>query len=269
MQEAGQQKDHGARELAAEAPADERGIDVPSHEVVHGFVPRAPVSAHRRAVPPVGVELAVAEAHHLGQGVEHGLEDGEEAGEPDDEGDGGELHDALEDRGHVHGLQLVERVTQHGRGVLGAGEPDEHAEPEAFGRAFGDEEPADGGVAGVDGLVDEGGGPPVVGKVAYGDVERVGAPGINFGDGGRGLGKEVGVAEVPVGEGVGAVLEPDDDGVDLADGADEGVMDMVVDGVGSDEEAEGGVDAVSPGYGVPGRLEGTGYSERVSGGSRV
>lgn len=79
------------------------------------------------------------------------------------------------------------------------------------------------------------------------------------------MGEEVGVAEVAVGEGVGAALEPDDDGVDLADGADEGVVDMVVDGVGGDEEAEGRVDAVGPGYGVPGCLEGAGVWERVFG----
>ncbi len=263
VQEAGEDEDHDAGEAAAEAAPDERGVDVPAHEVVDGLVPRAPVVAHRGAVPPVGVELAVAEAHELRERVERGLEDGEEAGEPDDEGDGGQFHDALEDGGDVHRLQLVERVAEHGRGVLRAGEPDEHAQAEGFGDAFGDEEPADGGGARVDGLVDEGGGPPVVGEVADGDVLRVGALGVDFREGGGGLGEEVGVPEVAVGEGVGAVLEPDDDGVDLADGADEGVVDVVVDGVGGDEEAEGRVDAVGPGYGVPGRLKGAGVRERV------
>ncbi len=38
------------------------------------------------------------------------------------------------------------------------------------------------------------------------------------------------MAEVAVGEGVGADLEPDDDGMDLANGAEQGVVDVVVDG---------------------------------------
>ncbi|KAI4136750.1 MAG: hypothetical protein L6R39_007631 [Caloplaca ligustica] len=71
------------------------------------------------------------------------------------------------------------------------------------------------------------------------------------------------MAEVAVCEGVRAVFEPDDDGVDLADGADERVVDVVVDGVGGDEEAEGCVDAVGPGYGVPGCLESAGYLKGV------
>lgn len=72
------------------------------------------------------------------------------------------------------------------------------------------------------------------------------------------------MAEIAVREGVGAILEPDDDGVDLADDADEWVVDVVVDGEGGDEETEACVDAVGPGNGVPGCLEGAGCHQRVT-----
>ncbi len=71
------------------------------------------------------------------------------------------------------------------------------------------------------------------------------------------------MAKVTVGEGVGTVLEPDDDGVDLADGANHGVMDVMVDDVRGYEEAEGGVDAVGPGYRIPRRLKGAGFLKKV------
>ena len=57
--------------------------------------------------------------------------------------------------------------------------PDEHAEPSSFGQAFEDEEPADVGGAGIDGLVDKGGSPPEVGEVAEGDIAGVWACGID------------------------------------------------------------------------------------------
>lgn len=67
------------------------------HELVDGFIPRAPVRADAIGVPPIAVEVAVTEAGDFGEGIEEGLEEREEAGEPDDEGDGGEFHEPLED----------------------------------------------------------------------------------------------------------------------------------------------------------------------------
>ena len=118
MQHPTQHENARAGRLRAPAPADERGVDVPLHEVVDGFVPRAPVRAHARAVPPLGVKFAVAEAEDLGQGVEGGLEDGEEAGEPDDEADGGEFHEAFEDGGEVEGGHFEEGVVEEWCGVF-------------------------------------------------------------------------------------------------------------------------------------------------------
>lgn len=63
------------------------------------------------------------------------------------------------------------------------------------------------------------------------------------------------MAQVAVGEGVGGGLEPDDDGVDFGEGADEGVVDVVVYDDGGDEEAEGRVEPVQPGDQLPGRVE--------------
>lgn len=52
------------------------------------------------------------------------------------------------------------------------------------------------------------------------------------------------VTEVAVGEGVGAVLEPDDNGVELTQGADSWMMDVEVDDHVGDAETEGCVDGV-------------------------
>ncbi len=88
MQEAREDKHHHTRCVRAPASSNERPVDMSPHEMVHGLIPRAPVHAHGGGVPPLGVELAVAEAHNLRQRVQGGLEDGEEAREPDDEGGG-------------------------------------------------------------------------------------------------------------------------------------------------------------------------------------
>ena len=221
MQEAGENKDHCACEIDAIAASDEWRINVPTHEVIDGFIPCSPISAHAGTVPPVGIELSIAEAHNFRQGVKGGLEDCEEACKPNDEGDSGEFHEAFEDGREVHCLELVEGVAEDGGGVLGAGDPYEHAQAEGFREAFGDEEVADGRAAGVDGLIDQGRGPPEVGEVADCYVLRVRALGVEVREGRRWLlGKKVGVAEIAVCEGVGAVFEPDDHDVELADGPD-------------------------------------------------
>ena len=61
---------------------DHWGVNVAFHEVRDRLVPARPIRSEIAAVPPVAVEFAVAEVHHLGQEVEKGLEDGEEAREP-------------------------------------------------------------------------------------------------------------------------------------------------------------------------------------------
>ena len=152
---------------------------MPSHELVDGLVPGAPVDAYAGAIPPIRVELAVAKACHFGQRIQEALEEGEEARQPDDEGDGGELHEALEDGDEVERGHFVEGVAQNGCGVLRAGDPDEDGEAEDFGEALEDEGPADTGGAGIDGLVDEGWRPPEVGEVREGDIFGVGTLGVD------------------------------------------------------------------------------------------
>lgn len=239
MQDGREQEDGYGSLTSAPAAAAERREDVPAHELVDGFIPGAPVDAYAGAIPPVCVELAVAEAGDLGQGVQEALEEGEEAGEPDDEGDGGEFHEALEDGDEVERGHFVEGVAQDGRGVLRAREPDEDGEPEDFGEPLGDEGPADAGGAGVDGLVDEGGRPPEVGEVREGDVLGVGTLGVDVGEhvfDARGR-MEIGVSEVAVREGVGRRLEPDDYGVYFGEGADERMVDVIVDDDGGYSQA--------------------------------
>lgn len=118
-------------------------------------------------------------------------------------------------------------------------------------------------------MVDEGGGPPEVDEVVDGDVGRVGPLLV---DGGEGVelaldGVEVGVAEVAVGEGVRGGFEPDDDGVHLSEGADEGVVDVVVDDVGGEGQGGRDVDGVGDPDELPGRLEFQGLVEGGTGGA--
>lgn len=75
---------------------------------------------------------------------------------------------------------------------------------------------------------------------------RVGALGVQLGQGveltpGR---VEIGMAQVAVGECVRGRLEPDDDGVDFGQGADQRVVDVVVDHPRVEGEGGGHVDGV-------------------------
>ena len=110
------------------------------------------------------------------------MEEGEEAGEPADEADGGEFEDALEEVDEVEVGEVVEAVLEQGHGVLSAGDEDYDGEKEAFEGAAEDEGPSDVGGAGVDGLVDEGGGPPEVAEVCEGDVVGVEAGFVEAGE---------------------------------------------------------------------------------------
>ena len=58
-------------------------------------------------------------------------------------------------------------------GILGGGEPDEYAQAGNFGEAFCNERPADGGCAGIDGLVNQGRRKPEVGEISEGKIPRV------------------------------------------------------------------------------------------------
>lgn len=144
---------------------------------------------------------------------------------------------------------------------MSAGQPDEHAEAKGFGKAFGNKDWTDGGAAGVDRLIDESRGPPEVGKVAEGDIAGVWALSVEVWEAGRGVGVEVSVAEVAVREGVRAVLEPNDDGVDLTDGAEEGVVYVIVNCVCCDQKTSGCIDTVGPCDGVPRCFERSGCLE--------
>lgn len=59
------------------------------------------------------------------------------------------------------------------------------------------------------------------------------------------------MTEVAICKSVGTDLEPDNDGMHLRDGADEGMMDQVVHREACDEKGKGGVDAVGPSNGKP------------------
>jgi hypothetical protein len=63
------------------------------------------------------------------------------------------------------------------------------------------------------------------------------------------------MSEVTVREGVGASLEPNNDGVQFTDGADAGMVDVIVDDVGCNYEIERRVDSVAQGYDSPCEVE--------------
>lgn len=78
-----------------------------AHKVCYRLVPSGPISADRRDVPPVSVELSVTKTHYLCEGVEGGLEEGEKATEPAEDADGRKFHDAFGDGCEVQGEDFV------------------------------------------------------------------------------------------------------------------------------------------------------------------
>lgn len=76
--------------------AREEGVgEVAEEELVHGHVPEAPVLREVLAVPPVLVELAVAEAQQLAGDVVEVVEERDEPGDPDDDEGQGEAEQLL------------------------------------------------------------------------------------------------------------------------------------------------------------------------------
>lgn len=108
MQDAGEKEDEDLREGRRPAATYKRAVNVAAHEVCDGLVPGRPVGADTAHVPPVAVELAVAEPHDLCQSVERRLEQGEEAAQPAEDGDGGEFHDTLGNGCKVEREDLVQ-----------------------------------------------------------------------------------------------------------------------------------------------------------------
>ncbi len=143
------------------------------HEMVDWLVPCRPVLLHRRTVPPILVELAVAEAEDLSKGVEEGLEESEKAGEPDHYGDGGELHQSLNNGREIKGSHLVEGVPKERFGVLSAGKPDEDAKSDGLAGPFEEEGPANALSARIIWLIYKGRRPPEVAQIAYGNIPGV------------------------------------------------------------------------------------------------
>ena len=97
MEDAREHENNHLRQRRRHTPTHKRRINVPLHKVIHRLIPTGPVASQVRAVPPIAVEFAVAEAEALGEQVQEALEEEEEPGEPADKADGAELEDALED----------------------------------------------------------------------------------------------------------------------------------------------------------------------------
>lgn len=255
MQHARDEEDDDLRHRRRHATSNKRRVDVSTHEVGDRLVPRRPVSAYGADVPPGPVELAVTECHDLSERVERGLEEGEEAAEPAEDADGGELHDALEDGGHVQFQELVEGVLQQWGGVLGTGDPHDDAEAEDLQQVAEDEAPADVRGSWVHGLVDERWCPPEVAHVLEVDVLGVWARLVERRQWLRLPRVQVCMSQVAVREGVGRALEEDDYSVHLAECADAWVVDVEIDILGSKTEIRDCVDTVEESNGTPGRIE--------------
>ena len=211
------------------------------HEIRDRLVPGSPVRANTADVPPIAVELAVAEAHHFSQGVKCRLEKREESAEPAKDGDGGELHDALGNGREVERQDLVERVLEERRSVLGGGYPDDNAQTCELEQALEHEAPADLACARIDGLVYERWGPPEVAQVIEVDVLGIWAALVELRQRLGLLRVQVCVTKIAIREGVRSALEEDDDGVHLAHGTDAWVVDVVVDGRGRDIQVHRGI----------------------------
>lgn len=134
-------------------------------------------------------------------------------------------------------------------------DPDNNTKAGEFEEALEDEAPADLVGARVDGLVNERRGPPEIAQVLEVDVLWVRAALVQLGQWVSLSWMEVCVTEVAVREGIRSTLEEDNDGMELAHGANAGVVDVVVDKLGRNVEIHGSIDAVAEGYNVPYRIE--------------
>lgn len=63
------------------------------------------------------------------------------------------------------------------------------------------------------------------------------------------------MTEIPVGEGIGGSLEPDNDSVHLGKRPDERVVDVEVNGNGGNGQSQRNIDSVCPGNEDPGGVE--------------
>lgn len=216
MQDAGEEEDENLSERRRPSAANEGAVDVAAHEVGHGLVPCCPVCADATDVPPVSVELSIAKLHNLCKGIQRGLEEGEKAAEPAEDGDGRELHDALSNGGEIQGQNFVKRILEQRRGILGGRDPNDNAETCDLGQALEDKVPSNLVGARIDRLVYESWGPPEVAEILHVDVLGVRAGFVEFGQRVSLLWVQICVAEIAVGECVRGALEEDDDGVELA-----------------------------------------------------
>lgn len=66
---------------------------------------------------------------------------------------------------------------------------------------------------------------------------------------------EIRMPKIPIREGVGCSLQPHDDRMNLAQGPNQGMVDVEVDNDGCYQQAERRVDSMDPGYYLPRRLE--------------
>lgn len=69
VQRTREQKDENLRDNRRDTTATKWAVDVPAHEACDRLVPGHPVDANTGGIPPLGIELAVTEAHHLSQSV--------------------------------------------------------------------------------------------------------------------------------------------------------------------------------------------------------
>lgn len=143
---------------------------------------------------------------------------------------------------------MIEAVLQERRCVLSGCDPNYYAEEDDFGEPFEDEVPAHLVGSRVNGLVDKSWGPPVVEQVVESDVVWIRAGFVQIRERLLAVRSEIHVSEIAVREGIRAGLEPDDDGVQLADCANPRVVDGVVNDGGCNDEVERCINGVRESY---------------------
>lgn len=109
---------HGdTRPQITKPPFPHRSVNVSLEIMVNGQIPCPPISPDRAGIPPRVVESPVCKTHDLGEGVECGVEEAKETGEPGDQTHGRQLQYPLNDFGEMEFLHRGNRVVQNGPAV--------------------------------------------------------------------------------------------------------------------------------------------------------
>ncbi len=82
VQQPGKYKDYDLSHGRRYPTAHQRYVNVSLHEIIYGLIPRRPVCANARDIPPISVEFPIAKTQDLSESVQERLEKSEETSKP-------------------------------------------------------------------------------------------------------------------------------------------------------------------------------------------